>query len=281
MRCRPRNSSIRAQASCDAIRLRARAHHEAGHRREVPRGVRASSLRKAWPASGYSLTSCTTPRSVSAAAQRSTLRHAGTGPGRRSSRRPGRRRRGPPRSPRQRAVVGGHGIPPGPAGEHQREPAAHAEPDDADGPGARRVGEQRGPRGLEVVERLSRPACAATSWSGPGTRAAGRARAGRARARGTPSRRAGRRAAASASSRPKISCTSTSPGHGPSPVRHRPVGREVADRRHLTHGATLRRRRPARRRTVSARAGASSSAPGRVGSSSTGSTCSGTLTGRR
>ena len=63
-RCSARNSSMRGHASLAASGSRADAGHP--QQRAEGRGPTSASLRKLWPAPGYSLTSCTTPRSVSA-----------------------------------------------------------------------------------------------------------------------------------------------------------------------------------------------------------------------
>ena len=119
--------------------------------------------------------------------------------------------------PRQHPVVDRRRLPPRPAREHEGEPAAHAEPDHPDRAVACRVGDQRRRGWRRGRRRPGRGRGAAPPSSGRGRR--------------TPSPRASRSGASTtypiaasrsaclriSSSRPKISCTSTSPGHGPSP----------------------------------------------------------------
>ena len=191
--------------------------------------------------------------------------------------------------PRQHPVVDHRRLPPRPARQHEGEPAAHAEPDHPDRAVARRVGDQPGPGGVEVVEGSAAPAAQRPPSSVRGRPRRGHASAGRGRARRTPARRAGRRAAASRRrdrrSRARAPAPATAP-HPPAPPGtpggRRPSSSHPCPDPSAAVGVRARRRRRRRPRCAPQCAGRCFFfGAGRVGSSSTGSTCSGTLTGRR
>jgi len=159
LRCRSKKSVILRRASAAAGSWKVEPLSLASTTNTAGASAGSWSLRKECPASGYSLMSWSTPRSVSSrfqprggAAVAAVLGAVAADDGAR----PAQVVQGQHIFARGSVVDAAGGVPVG-GGKHQYEPAAHAKADDPDRAGAIGAVRQPGPHGVDVVEGAAPP----------------------------------------------------------------------------------------------------------------------------